>query len=55
MAIGEDLRRILVVEDDQHLADALRRGLAGEGFQVVVATDGLEARSRHTFPIHGSR
>jgi DNA-binding response OmpR family regulator len=34
--------RILVVEDDVHLAGALRRGLEGEGYAVDVALDGRE-------------
>jgi two-component system OmpR family response regulator len=34
--------RILVVEDDKHLAGALRRGLEGEGYAVDVALDGRE-------------
>src|SRR2546429_1522038 len=32
--------RILVVEDEAHLASALKRGLAAEGFAVDVAPDG---------------
>jgi DNA-binding response OmpR family regulator len=34
--------RVLVVEDDEHLADGLRRGLEVEGFATDVATDGDE-------------
>jgi DNA-binding response OmpR family regulator len=34
--------RILVVEDDKHLAGALRRGLEGEGYAVDVALDGAD-------------
>lgn len=34
--------RILVVEDDKHLAGALKRGLEGEGYAVDVALDGGE-------------
>lgn len=34
--------QILVVEDERRMADLLRRGLAEEGHQVVVARDGLE-------------
>jgi two-component system OmpR family response regulator len=34
--------RILVVEDDKHLAGALKRGLEGEGYAVDVALDGRE-------------
>ena len=34
--------RILVVEDDKHLAGALKRGLEGEGYAVDVALDGSE-------------
>ncbi|MGH3308486.1 MAG: response regulator transcription factor [Nocardioides sp.] len=34
--------RILVVEDDKHLAGALKRGLEGEGYAVDVALDGRD-------------
>ena len=34
------MARILVVEDERNIADALQRGLAAEGFAVDVATDG---------------
>ena len=34
--------RILVVEDDKHLAGALRRGLEGERYAVDVALDGAD-------------
>ncbi|GAA2144247.1 response regulator transcription factor [Nocardioides koreensis] len=34
--------RLLVVEDDKHLASALKRGLEGEGYAVDVALDGIE-------------
>jgi two-component system OmpR family response regulator len=34
--------RILVVEDEQTMAESLRRGLVGEGFAVDVASDGEE-------------
>jgi two-component system, OmpR family, response regulator len=35
--------RILVVDDDTHVAGAVRRGLEGEGYAVDVAYDGTEA------------
>ncbi|MGA8210896.1 MAG: response regulator transcription factor [Nocardioidaceae bacterium] len=34
--------RILVVDDDQHVATAVRRGLEAEGYAVDVAFDGTE-------------
>ncbi|MEA2973045.1 MAG: hypothetical protein QOG82_1503 [Actinomycetota bacterium] len=34
--------RILLIEDDTHLAAALRRGLQADGFAVDVAADGTE-------------
>ncbi len=34
--------KLLLVEDDVKVASALRRGLAAEGFQVELATDGTE-------------
>ena len=36
--------RILVVDDDKHLVQALKRGLEAEGYAVDVALDGLEAQ-----------
>src|SRR5260370_20016687 len=36
------IMRLLVVEDDQSLADALRRGLTQEGHVVDVVHDGTE-------------
>jgi two-component system, OmpR family, response regulator len=35
--------RLLVVDDDERLVDALRRGLQAEGFAVDTAGDGVEA------------
>ena len=40
--------RLLVVEDEQKVADALRDGLTGEGYDVVVARTGEEALSSVT-------
>ena len=37
---GEERVRILVVEDDEVIADALARGLGADGFVVSVARDG---------------
>jgi two-component system response regulator MprA len=34
---------VLVVDDDGDIRDALREWLSGEGFEVEVASDGLEA------------
>jgi two-component system, OmpR family, response regulator len=34
--------RVLVVEDEERLADAIRRGLRAEGFDVEVVHDGLQ-------------
>lgn len=36
------MMRILLIEDEVHLADATRRGLEAEGFSVDVCHDGLE-------------
>ena len=36
--------RILVVEDDPHVAGAVKRGLEAEGYAVDVAPDGIEGR-----------
>lgn len=34
--------RVLVVDDEEQLADAVARGLRADGFQVDVATDGID-------------
>lgn len=44
--------RVLVVEDERHLAEALQRGLGAEGFAVDVAhngTDGLWMAREHSY------
>ena len=38
--------RILVVEDEKALADAIARGLSREGYAVDVANDGATAREK---------
>ena len=35
--------RVLVVEDDEEIADVLRRSLRAEGYEVRAASDGIEA------------
>jgi DNA-binding response OmpR family regulator len=37
--------RVLIVEDERHLAEQLRRGLEREGYAVLVASDGEEGLS----------
>src|SRR4030095_12762653 len=37
------LTRILIVEDEQHIADGLRFNLEAEGYEAVVARDGEQA------------
>jgi two-component system response regulator MprA len=46
------MARILVIDDDVGLTNVLRRGLAYEGFEVVVAGSGTEglARARERYP-----
>ncbi|HET8621873.1 MAG TPA: response regulator, partial [Acidimicrobiales bacterium] len=34
--------RVLVVDDEVHLGEALARGLTAEGFDVEVSLDGLD-------------
>ena len=41
--------RVLVVEDARRLADAIARGLRGEGMAVDVAYDGIEGHQKSTF------
>jgi DNA-binding response OmpR family regulator len=38
-----DNKKILIVEDDTVLANALSLSLQGKGYQIEVATDGVEA------------
>lgn len=40
--------RILIVEDEPEMADLLGRGLRGEGYQVDIAGDGIQAMSLST-------
>ena len=40
------VQKILIVEDEQHLADGLRFNLEAEGFEVEVAVDGAVALER---------
>ena len=40
--------RILVVDDEIHLAEGLRDVLEGEGYRVAVAHDGAEASRRRS-------
>ncbi len=42
------LMRILVIEDDKHLAASVRRGLRAEGFAVDIALDGTDGLWRAT-------
>ncbi len=42
---GEGPARLLVVDDEEHLAMGLKLNLELEGYEVVVATDGREAES----------
>ncbi len=41
--------RVLVVEDEQRLADAIARGLRAEGMAVDVAYDGTEGHEKSTY------
>ena len=41
--------RVLVVEDERRLADAIARGLRNEGMAVDVAYDGTEGHQKSTF------
>ena len=41
--------RVLVVEDEQRLADAIARGLRAEGMAVDVAYDGTEGHEKSSY------
>ena len=42
VGFGQDIMKLLVVEDEKKLADYLKKGLAGEGYTVDVSNDGLD-------------
>ena len=48
--------RVLVVEDDQDIAQVLQRSLRLEGYDVKIASDGVSALDEsHAFlPVNGS-
>lgn len=39
---GQDIMKLLIVEDEKKLADYLKKGLTGEGYTVDVSNDGLD-------------
>lgn len=39
--IAEKKKRILVIEDDRHIAEGLELNLSLQGYEVLIATDGL--------------
>ncbi len=39
------MKRILLVEDDEHLQFLIREELVEQGYEVVIASDGVEAMS----------
>lgn len=41
--MSDDMKRILVVEDEKHIAEGLRLSLTLEGFDVSIASDGASA------------
>jgi len=43
----ENARTVLVVDDEEAIAEAVRARLASEGFRVVVAADGPQAIEKH--------
>jgi two-component system, OmpR family, response regulator len=45
--------RVLVIEDDRHIADFVRQGLAESGYEVDVAGNGLEGLELALKGIHG--
>ena len=38
-------KKILIVEDEEHIADGLKLSLDSEGYQTVIASDGVSALS----------
>lgn len=46
MAVGEDLGRVLVVDDDEVIRQLIAVNLTLEGFEVATATDGQDCLDR---------
>lgn len=42
----EDYKRILIVDDEKDTVSFLEKGLSREGFEVIVAFDGIEAKNK---------
>lgn len=42
----EDYKKILIVDDEKDTVSFLERGLSREGFEVIVAFDGIEAKNK---------
>lgn len=40
---GNGVKRVLIVEDDDHLREALQELLSASGYETITAGDGLEA------------
>jgi DNA-binding response OmpR family regulator len=45
-SLGKNRKNILIVDDDETLLHLLKRSFLREGFEVVVAKDGVEAMER---------
>src|ERR1700712_5708853 len=45
---GDAVSRVLIVDDEPGITDALRRGMAAEGFAVDIACDGPEGLRKAT-------
>lgn len=41
-----DYKKILIVDDEKDTVSFLERGLSREGFEVIVAFDGIEAKNK---------
>jgi two-component system OmpR family response regulator len=46
--------RVLVIEDEETLAEAVAKGLQAEGFSVDVVHDGLEGLAKAREPVYGA-
>ncbi|MDD3296387.1 MAG: response regulator [Candidatus Omnitrophica bacterium] len=40
------VKKVLIVDDEQEVVDFLEKGLKREGFEVICALDGLEAKGK---------
>ena len=48
--MNQEKRKILVIEDEEHIAEGLKLNLSLQGYQVKVARDGIEVKNVGVVP-----